>query len=86
MKKHIREFALNLGIDDVGIATAADYQSPRSPKLDTIFPGAKSIIVMAFKEPSSYESSNMQVAMSGRIDVMAFSRPCNYRMVRFLER
>ena len=86
MKKRIKEFASNLGIDDVGIAAAADYQSPRSPKLDTIFPGVKSLIVMAFKEPSSCESSNMQVAMSGRMDVMAFSRSCNYRMVRFLER
>ena len=86
MKKRIKEFASNLGIDDVGIAAAADYQSPRSPKLDTIFPGVKSLIVMAFKEPSSCESSNMQVAMSGRMDVMAFTRSCNYRMVRFLER
>lgn len=41
---------------------------------------------MALKEPSSCDSSNMQVAMSGRMDVMEFSRSCNYRMNRFLER
>ena len=86
MKKRIKEFALSLGVDDVGVAAAADYQSPRSPKLDTIFPGVKSIVVMAYKEPSSCESTNMQVAMSGRMDVMEFSRSCNYRMGRFLER
>ena len=86
MKKRIKEFALSLEVDDVGVAAAADYQSPRSPKLDTIFPGVKSIVVMAYKEPSSCESSNMQVAMSGRMDVMEFSRSCNYRMGRFLER
>ena len=86
MKKSIKEFALNLGVDDLGVAAAADYQSPRSPKLDTIFPGVKSIVVMAYKEPSSCESSNMQIAMSGRLDVMAFSRSCSYRMSRFLER
>lgn len=86
MKKRIKEFALGLGIDDVGVASATDYDSPRSPKLDTIFPGVKSIIVMTFQEPSSCESLNMQVAMSGRMDVMAFSRSCNYRMCRFLER
>jgi len=86
MKKRIKEFALNLGVDDVGVAAVADYQSPRSPKIDTIFPAAKSIIVMAYKEPSSCESPNMQVAMNGRMDVMEFSRSCNYRMVRFLER
>jgi epoxyqueuosine reductase QueG len=86
MKKKIKKFALGLGIDDVGIAAAADYQSPRSPKLDTIFPSVKSIVVMAFKEPSSCNSSNMQVAMNGRMDVMEFARSCNYRVVRFLER
>lgn len=41
MKKRIKEFALSLGVDDVGVAAAADYQSPRSPKLDSIFPGVK---------------------------------------------
>jgi len=86
MKKRIKEFALTLGIDDVGIAAVADYLSPRSPKLDTIFPGVKSIVVMAYKEPSSCESPNMQVAMNGRLDVMEFSRSCNYKMVRFLEK
>jgi epoxyqueuosine reductase QueG len=86
MKKRIKEFALNLEVDDVGVAAAADYQSPRSPKLDTIFPGVKSIVVMAYKEPSSCESPNMQVAMNGRLDVMEFSRSCNYKMVRFLEK
>jgi epoxyqueuosine reductase QueG len=86
MKKRIKEFALSLGVDDVGVAAAADYQSSRSPKLDTIFPGVKSIVVMAYKEPSSCESANMQVAMGGRMDVMEFSRSCNYRMGRFLER
>ena len=86
MKKRIKEFALSLGVDDVGVAAAADYRSPRSPKLETIFPGVKSIVVMAYKEPSSCESANMQVAMSGRMDVMEFSRSCNYRMSRFIER
>ena len=86
MKERIKEFALNLGVDDVGVTAAADYQSPRSPKLETIFSDAKSIVVMAYKEPSSCESPNMQVAMNGRMDLMEFSRSCNYKMVRFLER
>ncbi len=86
MKGRIKEFALNLGVDDVGVASVADYHSPRSPKLETILPDAKSLVVMAYKEPSSCESPNMQVAMNGRLDLMEFSRSCNYRMVRFLER
>ncbi len=86
MKDRINEFALSMGVDDVGVAAVADYHSPRSPKLDTIFPDAKSIVVMAYKEPASCESLNMQVAMNGRLDLMEFSRSCNYRMVRFLDR
>ena len=40
MKSKIKEFGLSLGIDDVGIAAVKDYKSPRSPDLQTIFPGA----------------------------------------------
>lgn len=86
MKKRIKEFALSLGLDDAGIVAATDYHSPRSPKLEPLFPEVKSIVVMAYKEPSSCESSNMQLAMNGRLDLMEFSRSCNYRMARFLER
>jgi epoxyqueuosine reductase len=86
MKERIKTFALSLEVDDVGVAAVADYQSPRSPALDSILPGVKSMVVMAYKEPSSCESSNMQIAMNGRMDLMEFSRSCDYRMVRFLER
>ncbi len=86
MKTKIKEFGLSLGIDDVGIAAVRDYKSPRSPDLQTIFPGAKSFIVLAYKEPSNCESENMQIAMAGRLDIMEFSRSSNYRMARFLEK
>jgi epoxyqueuosine reductase len=86
MKEVIRQFALGLGVDDVGFAAVSDYNSPRSPKIETICPGAQTIIVLAFKELSSCESPNMQVAMNGRLDVMEFSRSCNYKLARFLEK
>jgi epoxyqueuosine reductase len=86
MKQRIKQFALDYGVDDVGIAAASDYRSVRSPKLETIMPGVRSMVVMAFKEPSSCESANPQVAMSGRLDLMSFSRSCNYKMVRFMEK
>ncbi len=86
MKTKIKEFSLSLGIDDVGIAAVKDYISPRSPDLQTIFPGAKSFVVLAYKEPSNCESENMQIAMAGRLDIMEFSRSSNYRMARFLEK
>jgi epoxyqueuosine reductase QueG len=86
MRKRIREFALNMGVDDMGVAAVRDYKSPRSPDLETIFPGAKSLIVLAYKELPNCESKNPQIAMAGRLDVMEFVRSCNYRVARFVDR
>lgn len=86
MKEAIRQFALDLGADAVGFAAAADYQSPLSPALESILPGVKSLVVMAYRELSTCESPNPQVAMNGRLDVMEFSRSCNYKLARYLER
>jgi epoxyqueuosine reductase QueG len=86
VKNKIREFALTLGVDDVGFAAVQDYNSPKSPALESIFPGAKSLVVMAYHELDNCESENKQIAFSGRLDVMEFSRSCNYKMTRFLQR
>ncbi|MBI5015251.1 MAG: epoxyqueuosine reductase [Deltaproteobacteria bacterium] len=85
-KQTIRDYALTLGVDDVGIASAADYVSPRSPRLEALLPGARSLVVLAYRELSTCESPSPQVAMNGRLDLMEFSRSANYRMARFLER
>lgn len=86
MKERIRDFVLGLNVDDVGFASAAGYKSPMSPALDTVMPGAKSLVVMAYKELSSCETGNMQIAMNGRLDLMGFSRSVNYQVARFIER
>lgn len=86
MKKKIREFAMGLGVDDVGFAAVADYNSSRSPKIETLFPEAKSIVVMVIKEMSHTKSPNPQIAMNGRLDIMEYGRGINYRMARFLEK
>lgn len=86
MKGEIKGFVVGLGVEDVGIASAASYESPRPPSLESIFPGVKSLVVLTYKEPSNCESENMQIAMAGRLDVMDFARGCNYRTARFLER
>jgi len=39
-KKKIKNYALDLGVEDVGFGAIADYQSPLSPKVDTIFPAS----------------------------------------------
>jgi len=85
VKGKIKEFVLSLGIDDVGIASVKDYKSPRTPDLQSIFPGAKSLVVLAYKTLSNCESENMQIAMGGRLDEMEFKRSSNYRVARFLE-
>lgn len=85
-KTDIRDLARSAGADYVGFARASDYQSPQSPELSSIFPGVRSLVVMAYRELSNCASPNMQVAMSGRLDLMDFSRSCNYRVARALER
>ncbi|HWP98317.1 MAG TPA: 4Fe-4S binding protein [Syntrophomonadaceae bacterium] len=85
-KKEIRDFVLDLGIDDVGFANIKDYSSPLSPSIDTLFPTAKSMIVMAFKEGSNCESPSSTMAMAGRLDLMEFTRSCNYKVSRFIEK
>jgi epoxyqueuosine reductase QueG len=86
MKKKIKDFALELGVDDVGFAAASDYDSPLTPALDTIFPGARTLIVMAYREASHCESGNMRIAMNGRLGIMEFMKSCDYKLSRFLER
>ncbi|HWJ02356.1 MAG TPA: 4Fe-4S binding protein [Verrucomicrobiae bacterium] len=85
-KGKIREFVNSMLVDDVGFAAVGDYRSPKSPEIASIFPGVKSIIVLAYKELSNCDSDNMQIAMSGRLDLMEFSRSCDYKLARYLER
>ena len=86
MKNKIRKFVLDQGIDDVGFAAVSDYNSPQSPKIETIFPEAKSIVVACVKEMSHVESPNPQIAMNGRLDIMEYARSTNYKISRFLEK
>ena len=86
VKDDIRSHVMGLGADDAGFASADDYRSPRSPALDTIFPGARSLVLMAYRELASCESPDMFIAQNGRYDLMEFARGCNYRLARFLDR
>lgn len=85
MEKEIREFILSLGVDDVGFASAADYNSPKSYEVTKFLPDAKSIIVLAFKDLSSCESPSLSIALNGYIDLRTFARESSYRVSRFLE-
>ena len=86
MKETIRKYALELGVDDVGFASADGYASPKSPPLSRALDGAKTLVVLAYRELSSCESESPQIAMNGRLDLMEFSRSVNYKLARFIER
>lgn len=85
MEREIREFALSLGVDDIGFAKAGDYHSPKSFEITKFLPDAKSIIVLVFKVLSSCESPSMPAADNGLFDLFAFVRIASYRISRFLE-
>jgi epoxyqueuosine reductase QueG len=85
MKESIRGLALGWGVDDVGFASVDDYLSPNSPAIESLFPGARSMIVMAFRELAACESPSPQMAMNARLDLMEFSRSASYRLARFVE-
>ncbi|MDW7710905.1 MAG: 4Fe-4S binding protein [Deferrisomatales bacterium] len=85
-KETIRRFALDLGVDAVGFAAAEDYRSPISPPLESLFPGVRSLVVLGYRELSTCESPSPQLAMTGRLELMEFTRSCDYQVARFLER
>lgn len=85
MKDRVRSLLLSLGVDDVGVASVDDYRSPASPPVGALFPGARSLIVMAFRELSACDSPSPQLAMNARLDLMAFSRSVCYQAARFVE-
>lgn len=86
MKERIKQFAIEAGADDVGIAAVADYQSPRSPDPESIFPGVKSMVVLAYREVDNCDTDNPQLMMNGRLDLMEFTRSVNYKVGRFLKK
>ncbi len=85
-KDKIRRFVLDMSVDDVGFANVNDYNSPRSPKIEDLFPTARSIVVMALKDVSNIDSPSHLMAMQGRLDLMDFVRSCNYKLSRYIEK
>ncbi len=85
MEQQIKDYILELGVDDVGIACAADYQSPKSYAITKFLPDVKSVIVLAFKPLTSCESPSMSAAQNGYLDLGSFARTASYRIARQLE-
>ncbi|HWQ77186.1 MAG TPA: 4Fe-4S double cluster binding domain-containing protein [Anaerovoracaceae bacterium] len=85
MKEEIRKFIKNLGVGDVGFSSVDDYISPNTPKIESFFPSAKSIVVMAYPELSTCESPDPLLAMNGRLDKDAVMRADSYRICSYLQ-
>lgn len=86
MKEKIKNFTKDLGVEYVGFGPVSEYKSPLSPPVESIFPGAKTLVVLTFRELSNCESENMRIAMGGRIDSMEFARTCSYKVTRYIEK
>lgn len=67
MKDIIRNFVLGLEVDDVGFASVDDYQSPRTPSIESLFPSARSYRVARYVE-SQLGSPSVTVPVSYPMD------------------
>ena len=85
MKEKIRNYIKNLNADDVGFASLKDYLSPNTPNVESYFPEAKSIIVMAYRGLSTCESIDPLLAMNGRMDKDEVMRCDSYKAGHILE-
>ncbi|WP_461369793.1 4Fe-4S binding protein [Candidatus Darwinibacter acetoxidans] len=86
MKERIKQYALDLGAEDVGIAAVENYKSLLSPDIHGIFPGARSLVVLAFRELSNCESGNKSVAAAGRVFSVGVIDYSTYMVARLLEK
>jgi len=85
-KDEIRKYGLELGADAVGFGAAGDYKSPRTPALESILPGVKSLVVLGYREvDGSLDSPVVRISMMERLGVMDLAQRNNYRMARWLE-
>ncbi len=86
-KDEIRGYGIELGADVVGFADIADYESERAPDPKTILPGAKSIVVLGYREiHGAIESENKRISMATRMGMMELGLKNNYFMTRYIER
>jgi epoxyqueuosine reductase len=86
MKEKIKNYAKEVGVDDIGFASVENYKSPNSVLIKEIFKGAKSIIVLAFQQIDNCESENDQFASVGIKLVSEFSHSCTYKTARFIKK
>ena len=86
IKKKIKDYAEEMGVDDVGFASVKNYKSPNSISIEKLFPEAKTIVVLAFQQIDNCQSENDQFASVGIKIVTEFSHSCTYKLARFIKK
>jgi len=86
IKEKIKNYAEEIGVDDIGFASVQNYKSPNSIPIKELFPEAKTIIVLAFQQIDNCESENDQFASVGIKIVTEFSHSCTYKLARFIKK
>jgi epoxyqueuosine reductase len=86
IKEEIKNYAEEMGVDDIGFASVQNYKSPNFIPLKELFPKAKTIIVLAFQQIDNCESGNDQFASVGIKIVTEFSHSCTYKLARFIKK
>jgi len=85
MKDLIKNFAKDVGVDDIGFASIENYNSPNTPPIKEIYSKAKIIIVLAFQQLDNCENENIQIASAGSKILSDFADSSTYKIARFLK-
>jgi len=85
MRDEIKNYAKEIGIDDIGFASVQNYNSPNTPPIKEIYPKIKTIVVLAFQQLDHSESENMQIASLGHKITSEFANTSTYKIARFMK-
>jgi len=85
IKERIKNYAEDIGVEDIGFASVQNYRSPNSIPIKELFPEARTIIVLAFQQIDNCKSENDQFASVGIKIVTEFSHSCTYKLARFIK-
>jgi epoxyqueuosine reductase len=85
MKEQIKNYAKEVGVDDIGFASVRNYNSPNTPPIKEIYQEAKTIIVLAFQQLDNSESENIQIASSGHKITSEFANSSTYKIARYIK-
>lgn len=86
IKENIKNYAEEIGVDDIGFASIQNYKSPNSIPIEELFPKAKTIIVLAFQQIDNCQSDIDQFASVGIKIVTEFGNESTYKLARFIKK